>query len=93
MNPARHFLSGDLPNPFSGAMPQGAVESAAKSSGRYDHGLRRRAKRSQRERGCWTYIAAEELQRAGFDPPEAATHYRTWGSRGGSVLVRLYREA
>lgn len=54
---------------------------------------RRQASRTQRERGCWVYIPAEELQKAGIDPHGDAPYYRTWGSRRGSVLVRLYRES
>jgi hypothetical protein len=61
-------------------------------AGRYDDGARRLSVRRGRERGCWVYIPAEELLKAGIDtagtdPP----FYRTWGSRRGSVLVRLYR--
>lgn len=60
---------------------------------RYDRAARRRAQRSARERGCWVYIPAEELAKAGVDPTGDVPHYRTWGSVRGSVLVRLYREA
>ena len=62
-------------------------------AGRFDAMLRRRSQRSQRERGCWVYIAAEELAKAGVALDGPAPLYRVWGSRGGSVLVRLYREA
>ena len=58
----------------------------------YDYAHRRRAKRSGRERGCWTYIPAEELQAAGFDPHGPLPWYRVWGSKRG-VVLRLYREA
>lgn len=51
---------------------------------------RRQSKRSQRERGCWTYIPAEELVKVGIDPDGPAPFYRTWGYRRGSVVVRLY---
>ena len=42
-------------------------------------------------RGCYIYIPADELVKAGIDPysGELPT-YRVWGRRGGSVLVRLY---
>lgn len=60
-------------------------------AGRYDGGERRQAKRSGRERGCWTYIPAEELLRAGIDPAGPPPLYRTWGRSRGSVLLRLYR--
>lgn len=65
---------------------------AALPSGRYDAGERRLAKRSGRERGCWTYIPAAELQKAGVDPDGPPPRYRTWGTKGGGVFIRLYRE-
>lgn len=61
-------------------------------AGRYDAARRRRSVRRGRERGCWVYIPAEELEKAGIDPGGPAPLYRTWGtSRGGSFL-RFYRE-
>lgn len=42
-------------------------------------------------RGCYVYIPAEELVKAGIDPQGPPPLYRTWGSRRGSVLVRLYK--
>jgi hypothetical protein len=61
----------------------------------YDPAARRKSKRSGRETGCWAYIPAEELARAGFAPGEPAPFYRTWGHRrgprSGSVIVSLYR--
>lgn len=65
---------------------------SAMVAGRYDSGIRRRTiRRGARERGCWLYIAAEELVKAGIDPAGPPPQYRTWGSRRGSVLVRLYK--
>lgn len=61
--------------------------------GRYDHARRRLAVRARRERGCWVYIPAAELLKAGYDPAGPAPRYRTWGSQRGSVLVRLYKAA
>lgn len=61
------------------------------TAGRYDSGARRQSKRKQRERGCWVYVPAEELQKAGFDPQGPPPLYRTWGSKSGGVFVRLYR--
>lgn len=61
-------------------------------AGRYDAGQRRRSLRRGRERGCWLYIPAEELQRAGIDPAGPAPFYRTWGTPSGGVFARLYRE-
>lgn len=61
-------------------------------AGRYDSGERRRSVRKGRERGCWVYIPAEELRKAGIDPAaQPPPFYRTWGTRRGGVLVRLYR--
>jgi len=61
-------------------------------SGRHDPALRRQGARSGRERGCWVYIAAEQLARAGFDPLGPAPFYRIWPSSRGGLFVRLYRE-
>lgn len=63
---------------------------AARRAGKYDSGLRRRSVRSGRERGCWVYVPADELVRAGVDPSGPAPLYRTWGTPRGGVLVRLY---
>jgi hypothetical protein len=61
--------------------------------GRYDAGERRRMIRRGRERGRWLFVPADELVAAGLDPYDSATlYYRVWGRRGGSVLVRVYRE-
>jgi hypothetical protein len=60
-------------------------------AGRYDAGERRQAKRSGRERGCWTYIPAEELRKAGIDPGGPIPFYRVWGSSRGSLVIRLYK--
>jgi hypothetical protein len=69
---------------------------ATMHAGRYDALARRRASRAQRERGCWVYIPAEELAKAGIDPHGPAPWYRTVGYRrsanGHSVIVSLYRE-
>lgn len=66
--------------------------SAALANGRYDAQARRKAKRSGREAGCWAYIPAEELQKAGVDPNGPEPFYRVWGTQRGGVFVRLYRE-
>lgn len=61
---------------------------------KYDSAARRRTVRRGRERGCWLFVPAEELLAAGIDPYAPETpYYRVWARRGGSVLVRLYREA
>lgn len=58
----------------------------------YDPVARRKSKRAGREKGCWLYIAAEDLERMGL----AGTwpiFYRTWpANRRGRVVVGLYRE-
>jgi hypothetical protein len=59
----------------------------------HDPMLRRRALRTGRERGCWVYIPADELSKAGFDPKGSVPFYRTWGHARGSLMVRLYKEA
>lgn len=61
--------------------------------GRYDSGERRRSKRTGRERGCWLYIPAEELAKAGVDLDGPPPLYRTWGRPRGSLVVRLYKDA
>lgn len=66
-------------------------ESAVAAHRGYDAAERRRAKRSGRERGCWTYIPAEALERAGFNPGEPAPLYRVWSGPRGRVVVQLYR--
>lgn len=57
----------------------------------HDPGQRRQSLRHGRERGCWVYVPAEELEKAGIDLGGPAPLYRTWGSRRGSILLRLYR--
>lgn len=58
----------------------------------HDPGLRRKATRTGRQKGCWVYLPAEVVAAAqpklGADLP----YYRTWPSKGGGVLIRLYRE-
>jgi hypothetical protein len=57
-------------------------------TGRHDTAARRRAKRSGRERGCWAYIAAEQLQAAGIDPGGPLPWYRVVGiGKGRSRFV------
>lgn len=61
-------------------------------AGRHDSAARRRGNRSGRERGCWVYVPSEELAKAGIDLSGPPPFYRTWGSKSGSVLVRLYKQ-
>lgn len=74
------------PAPLSDSKPP-------KRAGRYDHAERRASKRTGRQRGCWLYVPADELEAAGFDPyTEPPPFYRVWGSSRGGLFVRLYRE-
>jgi hypothetical protein len=67
--------------------------SATQANTKYDAARRRLAQRRGRERGCWVYVPAEELVKAGIDPAGDPPQYRTWGTKSGGVLVRLYRSA
>jgi hypothetical protein len=60
--------------------------------GRYDHAARRKTVRRGRERGCWLYIPAELLEKAGFDPHGEPPWYRIYGGERGRYVVNLYRE-
>lgn len=50
--------------------------------------MRRKGIRRGRERGCWLYVTAEQLEKAGYGP---VPFYRTWASTGGRMVVQLYR--
>lgn len=65
---------------------------APQANTKYDASARRRSRRAGRERGCWIYVPAEELRKAGIDPNGPPPFYRTWGSSRGGVFARLYRE-
>lgn len=69
-----------------------AQPAAEPRAGRYDDAERRQAKRSGNERGCWIYLPAAELRKAGCDPAADAPWYRTWGTARGGVFIRLYRK-
>lgn len=76
-------------------MSGGAVSGSPlrRGSTKYDAAARRASKRAGRERGCWLYIPADELEAAGFDPySERPPFYRVWGTSRGGLFVRLYRE-
>lgn len=60
--------------------------------GRYDDGARRQSVRRGRERGCWLYVPAAELVKAGIDPSDDPPLYRLWGTKSGGIMARLYRE-
>lgn len=65
-------------------------QNGTPANGRYDAMQRRVGKRAGREKGCWIYVPAEELRKAGIDPSGSPPFYRTWGAKRGSLLVRLY---
>jgi hypothetical protein len=69
-----------------------SASNGTATAGRHDAAARRRAKRAGRERGCWTYISAEQLALAGYAPGEPAPFYRVWGGQRGRYVVTLYRE-
>lgn len=70
-----------------------AAEIAYTDSGRHDPAKRRQATRGGRRKGCYVYIAAEQLAKAGVDPNGPAPFYRIWPSSRGGLFIRLYREA
>ncbi len=65
----------------------------ARGAPMYDVARRRRSTRAQRQRGCFIYVPAEELERAGYTSAEPPPYYRVWGRKRGSVIVQLYRSA
>lgn len=58
----------------------------------YDPARRRQAQRRQRQRGCFVYVPAGELQKAGYAPTAPPPFYRVWGSSKGGLFIRLYKE-
>jgi len=62
----------------------------------YDSAARKKSVRRGRERGCWVYIAADDLVSAGFDPHGPEPFYRVWAHarsrNAGAAIVSLYRE-
>jgi hypothetical protein len=70
---------------------QAAVSPQA-VNGRHDHAMRRRSKRTGRERGCWLYIPAVDLLRAGYGAEQHEPFYRVWANARGRITVQLYRE-
>jgi hypothetical protein len=83
------------PRPASAAEPELVSRPLRQGSmaGRHDQAARRRATRGGRRRGCYVYIAAEQLAEAGIDPSGPAPWYRIWTARGRPrFVVNLYRE-
>ena len=56
----------------------------------YDHAKRRSSKRTGRERGCWVYIAAEELATCGYPSGNPPPKYRVWAAPKGRLRIQLY---
>lgn len=73
-----------------------AALSPSESTRAPDTARRKRAKRSGRETGCWTYIDGEALERAGIEPGGELPYYVVRGYRrsanGRSAIVSLYTE-
>jgi len=61
--------------------------------GRHDPQQRRKATRGGRQKGCYVYIAAEQLERGGYDPSGPAPWYTISGGERGRYVVTLYTEA
>lgn len=56
-----------------------------------DVALVKKAQRRGRERGCWVYIAGEQLEAMGLDPDAPPPLYRVWGAEGRPrAMVNLY---
>jgi hypothetical protein len=74
--------------------PAGRVRAptGARPAGKYDRAARRATVRRGRERGCWLYLPAEELERAGFAPDGPPPFSRVWSGPRGRVVVQLYKE-
>ena len=54
----------------------------------------KRAQRRGRERGCWVYIAGEQLEAMGIDPGDPAPSYRIWSAEGRPrAVVNLYPQS
>lgn len=73
-----------------------SVQDAKERQVAPDTAHRKRAQRRGRERGCWVYIDAEQLTRAGINPLAEPPYYRCNGykrSRNGhTAIVSLYQE-
>jgi hypothetical protein len=67
--------------------------AASLPAGRHDAQARRKAQRRGRERGCWVYISAEQLGKAGLASDAFVPWYRVWGGQRGRYVVVLYSEA
>jgi hypothetical protein len=72
--------------------PSVSPSKPKRPSGRHDPAERRRGTRGQRRKGCFIYIPAEALEKAGYDPQGEPPYYRIWAAPRGRVVVQLYRE-
>lgn len=58
----------------------------------YDPAARRRSVRTGRERGCWVYVPAEELELLGFAKGDPPPFYNLTALRRRSVALHFYAE-
>lgn len=58
----------------------------------YDRFRRKQAVRRGREKGCWVFVPADELVKAGINPNDPPPLYRIWATPKGGLLGRFYRE-
>ncbi len=59
----------------------------------YDPARRRRTVSRGRERGCWVYVPAEELQKLRDASDRPPPFYRLWALTGGrTIRVQFYAD-
>ena len=68
-----------------------SAERPSTRNTKYDHAALRNGVRRGRERGCWVYIPAEELEKAGIDPFGQSPRYQLWPGRKRTILVQLHK--
>lgn len=71
-------------------MPARATERPPTRNTKYDHAALRNGVRRGRERGCWVYIPAEELENAGLSLDAPPPRYRIWPGRKRTLMVQFY---
>jgi hypothetical protein len=59
--------------------------------GRHDHASRRKSQRHGREKGCWVYIPAEQLDKTGYGEDGPPPYYRVWAKSEGRIVIQLYK--
>jgi len=59
----------------------------------YDPARRRRTVSRGRERGCWVYVPAEEIEKTSYGGQRPPPFYRLWARAGGrTIVVEFYAE-